>query len=181
MFKKEALLIIDMQKGSFTPETPRFDPDGVIQRINDLARLFRANHLPVIFIQHQGIGEFVKDTWEWEILDELEKEESDLIISKTANDAFYRTVLEKKLAELEVSKLNITGCATDFCVESTIQSALVKEFEITVVEDGHTTADRPNLAAENLIKHYNWVWANLSPTKGSVQVSPFQKIKDQIA
>ena len=52
MESDKALLIIDMQKGSFTPKTPRFDAIGVINRINRLADLFRKEGFPVIFVQH---------------------------------------------------------------------------------------------------------------------------------
>ena len=83
----------------------------------------------------------------------------------------------QNLKELNVSELFITGCATDFCVESTIQSALTKDFDITVVEDGHTTGERPNLKAEQVIKHYNWVWQNMIPTKGKIKVEKAEKIK----
>ena len=57
MEKRKALLVIDMQKGSFTSETPRFDSKGVIERINSLARIFRESNYPVIFIQHDGTKE----------------------------------------------------------------------------------------------------------------------------
>jgi hypothetical protein len=30
----KAILIIDMQMGLFKPETPRYDAEGVVQRIN---------------------------------------------------------------------------------------------------------------------------------------------------
>ncbi|WP_461638400.1 cysteine hydrolase family protein [Labilibaculum euxinus] len=159
-----ALLIIDMQKGSFTPATPRYDTKGVVKRINQLSAGFREYGNPVIYIQHNGSKQncFVPDTEEWEILDDLNIAESDLVVYKTANDSFYESDLEEKLKELNVSELVITGCATDFCVESTIQSALIKDFNITVVKDAHTTADRPHLSAEKVIEHYNWVWSDLS-------------------
>ncbi len=64
MKNQTALLIIDMQKGSFTSATPRFDTHGVIKRINELASIFRGRQLPVFFIQHDGTGtgEFEKGT-----------------------------------------------------------------------------------------------------------------------
>lgn len=165
-----------MQKGSFTPETPRYESEEVVNRINELAERFRSKSLPVIFIQHQGNGEFEKGTLEWELLNELEVKNSDLIVSKTANDAFYKTELVEKLSELGISELYITGCATDFCVESTIQSALVKDFNITVIEDGHTTGERPFMDSKSVIQHYNWVWSNLTPTNGNIQVKPLHEI-----
>jgi nicotinamidase-related amidase len=78
---------------------------------------------------------------------------------------------------LLIDELFITGCATDFCVESTIQSALTKDYNITVVSDGHTTGDRLNFTAEKVIEHYNWVWQNMIPTKGKIEVKDFDQIK----
>ena len=111
-----------------------------------------------------------KNAWDWENLDELKVEENDLRIDKYANDVFYNSELQLKLKALGINDLYVTGCASDFCVASTIQSALTKEYKITVIEDGHTTGDRPHLKAEKVIEHYNWVWQNMIPTKGYVKV-----------
>lgn len=137
----KGLLVIDMQKGSFTQETPRYDTEGIVKRINNLSSIFRKRNFPVVFVQHDGTGsgEFQKNTQEWELLDSLVIDPSDVLIDKYANDVFYNSKLQSKLSELKVTELFITGCATDFCVESTIQSALTKDFNITVVSDGHTT------------------------------------------
>ena len=166
----EALIIIDMQKGSFTPETPRFDSNQVVNRINALIKYFRNIKSPIIFIQHNGSAtkEYIPNTTEWELLDELEIKSSDIIIEKYANDAFYRTTLNDKLIELNVTELYITGCATDFCVESTIQSALVKDYNLIIVKNAHTTGDRPHIKAKKIVQHYNWIWENMTPTKGNI-------------
>lgn len=178
MKNTKALLVIDMQKGSFTPETPRFDTIGVVKRINKLAALFRKLNIPVIYIQHDGTGsgEFEKNAWDWGNLDDLNVTSCDIRIDKYANDIFYKSELQSKLEALSANELFITGCATDFCVESTIQSALAKDYTITVVEDGHTTGERPHLTAEKVIEHYNWVWRNMLPTKGRVIVKSTKQI-----
>jgi nicotinamidase-related amidase len=175
-----ALLIIDMQKTSFTPKTPRFDSDGVVQRINKLSHKFRLTGDKVIFIQHDGTKEgfCVPNTIEWEILSSLDIISSDLIISKTANDSFYRTTLKEKLLEFGINELIITGRATDFCVDTTIKSALVNDFNIIVIKDCHTTADRPNLKAKQVIDHYNWIWSEMTPTKGKITVLDFNDYMD---
>ena len=182
MKPEKALLIIDMQKGSFTAQTPRFDAEGVMSRINRLAQLFREFDLPVIFVQHDGTGtgEFEKNTTEWELLDELVIAPSDILIDKYANNVFYQSELQSKLSALGSEELYITGCATDFCVESTIQAALSKDYHIVVVEDGHTTGERPHLSAEKVIGHYNWVWQNMIPTKGRITVRSLQEILDMV-
>lgn len=168
-----------MQKGSFTATTPRHDTDGVVKRINHLAEIFRKKGLAVIYIQHDGTGTgaFEKNSEDWENLDELLVSPTDIRIDKYANDVFYKSHLEAKLMELNVDHLVITGCATDFCIESTIQSALTKDYHITVVKDGHTTGNRPHLKAEQVIEHYNWVWQNMLPTKGDTKVETTDELK----
>jgi len=176
--KKAALLIIDMQKGSFTPLTCRYDSINIIRRINNLSERFRAAQLPVIHIQHDGsaMGEFIKGNKDWEIIDELYVNEEDFRVDKTANDAFYNSDLDALLKRHDINQLYITGCATDFCVEATLQSGLTKDYNIIVISDGHTTADRPHLKAEKIIEHYNWLWRELMPTKGSVSVIAMKDI-----
>ena len=157
MKNSNALLVIDMQKGSFIPETPRYDREGVVQRINELAQLFRTLGFPVIIIQHDGTGTgfFEKNTFDWENLDDLVIQPTDINIDKYANDVFYKSELHATLQKLEINELFITGCATDFCVESTIQSAL--------------------------IDHYNWVWQNMIPTQGKVEVKESVQIKKSLS
>ncbi|WP_420398738.1 cysteine hydrolase family protein [Flagellimonas sp.] len=178
----KALLVIDMQKGSFTPKTPRFDTEGVVARINTLAALFRENGWPVVIIQHDGTGtgEFEKNNWDWELLDEIQTEPQDTLLDKYANDVFYRSKLQELLTAWGTQELLITGCATDFCVEATVQSALAKDYKITVMSDGHTTGDRPHLPAQKVIEHYNWVWQNMIPTQGNIRVEDFEKISESI-
>ena len=179
MENMKALLVIDMQKGSFTSKTPRFDTDGVVRRINELTLIYRHKGYPVFIIQHDGTGsgEFEKNSWEWENLDALIVESDDIRIDKYANDIFYNSKLQARLTEMNVTELLVTGCATDFCVESSVQSALTKDFNITVVSNGHTTGERPHLKAEKVIEHYNWVWQNMIPTKGRIEVKSFEEIK----
>jgi len=180
MKTKIALLIIDMQKGPFTPKSPRFDTKGVVKRINALASIFKEFNFPVVYIQHDGTGtgEFEKNTIELEILNELIVEPTDILIDKYANDVFYKSELQSKLIELNTEELYISGCATDFCVESTIQSALTKDYNITIVSDGHTTGERPHLTAEQVITHYNWIWQNMIPIKEKIKIKSFEQIKN---
>lgn len=168
----KALLIIDMQKGSFTPATPRHDTDGVIARINALSNYCRENNYKVIFIQHDGTKEndFIPGTDEWKILPGLIQEGDDILISKTANDCFYNSALNAALKEAGITEVIVTGCATDFCVDTTIRSALAKDCNVTVISNGHTTANRPHLPAEKVIEHHNWVWQNMLNTKGKIKV-----------
>jgi nicotinamidase-related amidase len=169
----KALLIIDMQNGSFTEETPRYNTINVVRHMNQLSDLFRANKDMVIFIQHDGSlnGDFIPGTEEWGILPDLKQHTADLYIAKTANDCFYKSSLSEVLLSESIDELVITGCATDFCVDATIKSAFTKGYNITVIKDAHTTADREEITADKLTNHYNWVWSNMLPVApGSLAV-----------
>lgn len=174
----KALLVIDMQKLSFIPETPRYDTNGVIERINHLANFFRENGNPVIFIQHDGSkdGFCIPNTWEWEILDELIRMDTDKVIAKSANDPFYNTELDKHLKTLGINELIITGCASDFCVDTAVKSALSLNYKVTVATDAHTTADRPFLKAHDVIAYYNWIWSEMLPTQTKIELLTAKEI-----
>ena len=66
----------------------------------------------------------------------------------------------------------MTGCATDFCVDTTVRAAASRDYEVVVVEDGHTTADRPHVDAVSVIRHHNWLWQNLIHPRVRIQVTP---------
>lgn len=169
----KALLIIDMQCGSFTPATPRYDDRKVIAHINALSERFRQQQDRVLYIQHDGTahGDYLPGSEEWALLPELDAQPEDLYISKMANDCFYRSELQATLQQADITEIVITGCATDFCVDATVKSAYAKDYQVTVIADGHTTADREGIEAAKLIGHYNWIWQNMLPVaSGSLRV-----------
>ena len=177
----KALLVIDMQVGSFRPELQRYDAQGVVRRINSLSNCFRENGDKVIFIQHDGTKEnnFIPGSFYWNILPALIQSPEDIIVRKTANDAFYNTDLQAILKEHGITELYISGCATDYCVDTTVRSALHKDYTVIVVKDCHTTADRPHLAAEKVIQHHNWLWENMIPTSGSITLASSKDLLKQ--
>lgn len=175
---KKALLIIDMQRGDFPPVKDRYKAKEITATIARLAGHFRVSGFPVIYIQHDGSAEgaFVPGTEAWQILPEIMPESTDHIVSKTANNAFYKSELDKLLKKLDIGELLITGSATDFCIESTVQAALSHDYNLFIVEDAHTTADRPSVKAQAVIDHYNWVWQNLTPTGGMVRTITSEEV-----
>lgn len=174
--ENKALLIIDMQKDADLGTNPT--EVKVIKNINELSGLFRNHGLTVIHIQHNGKGAFEKGTPGFEIMDDIQTEESDIYIEKTAHDSFYQTDLTSKLEELHAKDIYITGSATDFCIDATVHSALSKDYNVKVVADGHITQDKNYLTADQIIEHYNLIWDNLIPTKGHVQVKSLQEIRE---
>ncbi len=155
-----ALLVIDMQVGLFS-DGSRVNAESVVSRINTLGRAVRAAGGHVVFVQHEDNDAFRHGEAAWQLLPTLDRRASDAVVSKTACDSFYRSDLDCTLAERGIRRLLVTGCATDFCVDTTLRSAASKDFEIIAVADGHTTRNRPHADAEAIITHHNWMWSNL--------------------
>ncbi len=177
------LLVIDMQAGLFTPETPRYDAEGVVARINVVADAVRRYGGTVVFVQHDGPpgDTFEPGTAGWQLLPSLERKPQDARVRKTACDAFYRTELGTTLDARNVRRLLVTGCATDFCVDTTIRAALSRDYEIVIVADGHTTADRQHVDAKSLIQHHNWLWRELIHPKMRIEVIPATEVIARLA
>jgi nicotinamidase-related amidase len=173
-----ALLIVDMQVGLFEGDPPRLDADGVVRRINRLARATREEGGTVIFVQHEEPeGNLLEpNTPGWELLPAMERDPVDPIVRKKACDAFYETELQSLLEQLNAKKLIVTGCATDFCVDTTVRAAASRDYEVVVVADGHTTRDRPHLDAASIIEHHNWMWENLILPWSQVSVVPTEEL-----
>src|SRR5262245_20255648 len=93
------LLIIDMQVGLFEGENPRHDKDGVVKRINEVASAVRSRGGHVSFIQHNGKSgdDTEQGTKGWQLLPELDRDDRDIIVTKTACDSFYETMLPQVL------------------------------------------------------------------------------------
>jgi nicotinamidase-related amidase len=175
----DALIIIDMQQGSFGPATPRHDADGLIGRLNRLACDVRARGGAVVFIQHDGPpgDPHHPDLPGWKLLTSLHARPDDGFVRKTSCDAFLGTSLEAFLARREATRLIVTGCATDYCVDTTVRSALARSWPTIVPADGHTTMDRPHLPAVKIIEHHNAIWADFLAPRGPAVVCPCAELR----
>lgn len=178
----KALLIIDMQIGSFKPYSIRYNTVQIINRINLLSEKFRSLGYPVLYIKHDGTKEnyLLPDTHDFDLLPELVQGSSDITVIKEANDAFYNTKLQSVLNQKDIDELYICGCATDFCVDATVKSALTKDYKIYIASDAHTTANRPHADAPTLINHHNWLWNDLTPTRYKISVQTTKDIIENI-
>ena len=79
-------------------------------------------------------GDFVMGSWGHQVVDELAP--SDLPVEKVGYDAFYATRLEWILRKVGIRRLIVSGIVTNGGVSSTVRGAHVREFQVTVLEDG---------------------------------------------
>lgn len=154
---KTALLLIDIQ--NVLVESNPYDIDKCLEIWPEALRRARMQGLDVIFVRHND-EEFIKDTHGWQIHDRIHPQEQEIIIDKHFNSAFKETNLDQVLQERQIEHLIIAGMSTNYCVDTTIKVAFEKGYQLSVIEAGTATFDAPNISAEQLIEHYETIWAN---------------------
>lgn len=148
--KKEALLVIDMLNDFVLPGAPLEVPAAraIIPVIRNEIDKAHAVGNPVIYVcdAHEADDrEFrkfgwpahaVKGTRGAEIVEELKPSEEDTVIYKKTYSGFYGTTLDAALKLLGVGALRLTGDVTNICVLFTASDAVLRDYEVTVLENG---------------------------------------------
>ncbi len=143
---RTALIVIDLQKGIVgLAGAEAVEP--VVRNSRLLADAFRARGLPVVLVNVAGGAPgrteqprpsqpFPPD-WA-ELLPELDPQPTDILATKRTWGAFASTDLEKRLKDLGVTQVVVTGVATSIGVESTARQAYEAGFNVTVAIDAMT-------------------------------------------
>ena len=142
---KTALIVIDLQNGIVGLPTAR--PAGeVIERAATLAEAFRNRNLPVVLVNVDGGAPGRTEQprrgerpagWA-ELVPELHRQPSDLLVTKRTWGAFIHTNLDATLRELGVSQVVVAGIATSAGVESTARQAYELGYNVTLAVDAMT-------------------------------------------
>ncbi|MFI0411674.1 cysteine hydrolase family protein [Actinomadura sp. 3N508] len=161
---RTALLVIDMQKGFCDPES-RMEKAGIgtanqraaLPRILELVELCRGYGMPILWSQQIHYPEDVtrrrrsipshidkqkwapclRGTWEADFVDEVTEvlRPEDIIVEKHRASVFFETTLDTKLRMLGIEQIIISGCNTDFCVETTIRDGYYRDLDVIVVRE----------------------------------------------
>ena len=175
-----ALLVIDMQKGFCDPES-QMEKAGIgtankrailpsLLRLIDLAR---EQGMPVLcsqqihypedvtrrrrripsHIDKQNWAPCLRGTWEVDFVNEIAAaiRPEDLIVEKHRASVFFETTLDTKLRMLGIEQIIISGCNTDFCVETTIRDGYYRDMDVIVVRDC-VAGPRPRFHEDTLAK-----------------------------
>jgi nicotinamidase-related amidase len=86
-----------------------------------------------------GAGDFAPGAWGQQTLDALLP--VDFAVEKIAYSAFYMTRLEWLLRRLGLTRLVVCGIVTNGGVASTVRDAQVRDFAVTLLEDGCAAFD----------------------------------------
>jgi hypothetical protein len=93
----------------------------------------------------------------WEVHPKVAPRPGDLLVRKTACDAFHETALSAELAARGARHLVIAGCKTEACIETTCRRAVTLGYAVTLVADGHSTTDVAAMPAPRIIAYHNQI------------------------
>jgi ureidoacrylate peracid hydrolase len=157
-----ALLVVDMQNGFCHPEGSFTrigmgleDATEAVEHAALAVAQARSRRIPVVFTRHlyrpgradegralkqnspalAGLYGLQTGTWDAEIVAELGCGPNDLTVDKVRFDAFQWTSLEPLLRGLAADELIICGVVTNLCVETTVRSAFMRDFPVTLLAD----------------------------------------------
>ena len=142
---RPALLILDMVncfdfEGAEALEPRAFE---AARRVDRLRQEFRAQGWPVVYVNdnfgewHLEPSKLVERALEKDnpVTEMVRPEHGDFFIIKPQFSGFYATNLPVLLPQLGVSKLVLSGIATDICVLFTAADAHMRDYDLWVPED----------------------------------------------
>lgn len=152
-----ALMVIDVQMGMFAEGDPVFDGDELLRKLSNLIARARAAGVEVIFVQHSGgAGDLLEPGGPgWSIHPTIAPQEVDLVVHKLHPDSFQDTILQTELVRRGIRRLVVAGIQSEFCVDTTCRRAYSLGYDVTLVQDAHSTWNNEILTASQIIAHEN--------------------------
>jgi len=155
-----ALIVVDLQKGIISALADDPIPSAAVEQATHLATEFRRHGLPVILVNvtgrapgrtdngrssnstppgRVGAGQSANATasptgWA-DLIDELDVQPTDHLITKRRRSAFHDTGLDTLLRDLGVTQVVLSGIATSSGVESTARSASDHGYHVVLATD----------------------------------------------
>lgn len=142
-----ALIVVDLQKGLIG--YPFVHPIAdVLRHTRTLLKVFRARGLTVVLVNVTGAApgraeqrrrlDSPLPSGFADLIDDLDRQPDDLVVTKQSWGAFATTDLEARLKAAGVTQVVICGIATGTGVEATARQAYELGFNVTLVSDAMT-------------------------------------------
>lgn len=144
---KPAIIIVDMLEGNYTkPIQGIREDEKIVPVVREFLKQARTLGIPVIFACDSFLEKdfifrgrmkphAIRGTQGTKPLQELEPQESDIILDKRRFSAFFKTDLDQTLRTFGVDTVVVGGINTHFCVLATAFDAVCHDFATIILED----------------------------------------------
>jgi nicotinamidase-related amidase len=155
---KQALLVIDAQQELIEGnenEQGVVHKEKLIETINRVIGKAVEADAGIIFVRDRDVAGGKGDGFQ--VHNGIKIPEHAVTFDKLATNSFYGTGLLDFLQKEKIGHVVVMGCQTEYCIDTAVRYATVSGFDVTLVEDGHSTKDSSVLTGEQIIKHHNRV------------------------
>ena len=144
------LIIIDMQKDFFKKDELVNQQERLVSSINELIASFRGHDKPIVWIKQtwkadltnaqlgnkrSSVKMVIEGTEGNELLDGLDFNKIDYLVTKTQYSGFFNTNLDELLKKIKADKLVVCGINTHACVRMTVIDAYQRYYNVIVAKD----------------------------------------------
>lgn len=170
---KAAVLVVDVQVGVMAGT---WESQRVVAKVCRVVERARVAQSPIFWIQHNS-DDLVLGSPEWQLVPGLVPAGSEVRIDKRYNSAFEETRLEAELLRVGASRLILAGAATNWCIRATAYGALDRGYDLTLVEDAHTTVTEVDgerrIEAADIVEDLNntMIWLEYPDRVNSIAVA----------
>jgi nicotinamidase-related amidase len=153
---RSVLLVVDVQVGVMNDA---WDAPRIIQNVEHAVERARAQEVPVIWVQHSD-ADLPQGSPVWQWVPALKPGKGEPLVHKHFNSSFEQTTLDDELAALGATHVVLAGAATNWCIRATAYAALDRGYDLTLIEDAHTTetielGDGAAIEAASIIQDLN--------------------------
>lgn len=101
----------------------------------------------------------IEGTWGVGIVDALDKQPTDIEVTKRRYSGFFNTDLDLTLRDMEVDTVIVIGVVTNICVRSTVHDAFFRGYRVVVPEDcvAATGPREQESTLYDIATHFGWV------------------------
>ncbi len=150
------LLVVDVQVGVMREA---WEAARIVGNVAHAVERARARRVPVIWVQHAD-DELPAGSADWHWMPELVPAPGEALIHKHYNSSFEQTTLDGELARLATTHIALAGAASNWCIRATAYGALERGYDLTLVEDAHTTGslepdNGPRIDAADIVRELN--------------------------
>ena len=134
---RPVLLVVDVQVGVMAGA---WEASRVIANVARAVQRARDAGVPVVWIQHHD-DDLPRDSLTWQLVADLVPWPGDHRIDKRFESSFEATTLEGLLTDMGATHLVLAGASTNWCIRATAYAALERGYDLTLLDDAHTTTD----------------------------------------
>ncbi|HDX9613027.1 TPA: cysteine hydrolase [Bacillus toyonensis] len=152
-----ALLIIDVQVGSFEDKKILYKEKELLKTIQILISKARSVQSPIFYMKFNGQSgsPLGRGTRGWKIHKSITPSAQDIVLEKNHPDSFHKTNLQQELDIKNIERIVIAGIQSEICIDATCRRAYSLGYDVILVKDGHSTYDSALLSASQIINHHN--------------------------